>query len=77
MSSKLSADQVKKILAVNPNLTNERIDEFYDTFNLFDTNRNGTIDGHELQQVMNRAGNQHFDIDAVMKMIKTVDKNGQ
>jgi len=25
---------------------------------------------------MNRVGNQHFDIDAVLKMIKTVDKNG-
>eukprot|EP00299_Pterocystis_sp_00344_P007177 c219_g1_i1.p1 GENE.c219_g1_i1~~c219_g1_i1.p1 ORF type:complete len:167 (-),score=52.85 c219_g1_i1:91-591(-) len=74
--SQLTDKDAKLLLEKYPSLTKERLEQFRESFSLFDKDGNGTIDAGELQQALNRVGNQHFELEAVQDMIKTVDVNG-
>mmetsp|Transcript_28431 Transcript_28431/g.40017 ORF Transcript_28431/g.40017 Transcript_28431/m.40017 type:complete len:152 (+) Transcript_28431:71-526(+) len=62
-------------MASKRNLTEEEIADLKEAFSMFDINGDGTIELHELKQVMNKLG-QHPSDGELIEMINSVDDNG-
>eukprot|EP00301_Raphidiophrys_heterophryoidea_P023372 c7285_g1_i1.p1 GENE.c7285_g1_i1~~c7285_g1_i1.p1 ORF type:complete len:186 (+),score=48.00 c7285_g1_i1:42-560(+) len=77
MTAQMTPQELQSIRAKFPNLLEERIIEYREAFGVFDNDGNGTIDADELYVVLKRVGGkQYFDREMAIKMVESVDRNG-
>ncbi len=76
MYSSAAAQKAKRRAHSRPELTDEQKQEIKEAFELFDTDKDGAVDYHELKVAMRALG---FDLKKaeVLKILRDHDKTGQ